>query len=405
MRKIALAGCLALVAAGVAGATGDGADSIATSDNAFALDLFHRLATEPGNRFFSPYSIHAALTMTYAGARSRTASEMAGVLHLQGPADRVHAAYGDLITVLNAGGGPAGPSKGYELVVADALFGQNGFPFLEPFRTTCRDRYRAHLANVDFAGAVESARRQINDWVSRETRGRILDLLSPGSLDASTRLVLANAVYFKGRWAERFNEASTVPAPFDLGTGRKVEARFMNQTARFGYAETPDLQLLEMPYEGGDLSMIVLLPKKPDGLGALETSLSEAALARLVESASRRQVRVSLPRFRLTSAFDLTRTLGSMGMSDAFSREAADFSGMTGAGRLFIGAVVHKAFVDVNEEGTEAAAATGIGMTLASLPPPVPAFVADHPFLFLIRHDASGAILFLGRIADPTRES
>jgi serpin B len=391
---------LAAIAGGVSFAAPGGAVETAGSNNAFAFDLYHRLSSERGNLFFSPYSIHAALAMTYTGARGGTATEMARVLHLGGTREGVAEAHGDLAAELTAG-----TPKSYEMVVANALFGQRGYPFLEPFRATCRDGYRADLDSVDFAGATEAARRKINDWVSTRTRARIRELFAPGGLDASTRLVLANAVYFKGKWEEPFADAATREAPFDPGTGRKVAARFMNQRHRFGYAETPELQLLEMPYEGDELSMVVLLPRNVGGLAALEATLTGSKMADLLASAASREVSVSFPKFELTSAFDLDENLRAMGMSAAFSRQAADFSGMTDAGKLFIGVVVHKAYVDVDEEGTEAAAATGVGMVLTSMPAHPTSFVADHPFLFLIRHRASGAILFLGRVVDPTAKA
>ena len=376
----------------------DKADTAALvqAGNAFALDLYGRLRGREGNLFLSPFSISTALAMTWAGARGGTAEEMARVLHLGPGREGVHEAYRTLLEEVRADG-----DEGCRLHVANALWGDKGFQFRREFLELVETSYGAGLRQVDFRTAVEAARRTINAWVEKETRHKIRDLLKPGVLKPTTRLVLTNAVYFKGDWARRFDEKLTRPAPFWVTAGKKVDLPMMHQTGKFKYAAPDGLQVLELPYAGGDFSMVVLLPRKRDGLGDLEKNLSVENLAKWLKALRRRKVVVALPRFKATSEFGLGGVLKSMGMRDAFDASAADFSGMTGRRDLFIQAVVHKAFVEVNEEGTEAAAATGVvvGLTSVALSPPV--FRADHPFLFLIRDRRSGSILFIGRLMNP----
>ena len=306
-------------------------------------------------------------------------------------------AFGRIIQDLNARGGQGK----YELRVANALWGQKDYEFLKPFIRLGEKQYGGKLQSVDFTGATEKARRTINSWVEKQTNDMIKDLIGPGTLDAMTRLVLTNAVYFKGNWASQFEEDQTRDEPFTLLSGGKVQVPMMNQKAEFGYTETDKLQVLEMPYVGEELSMAILLPKKMDGLGQLEEDLSAEALTRWLAGTRKRDVIVTIPKFKMTHKFSLESVLRAMGMTDAFS-QAADFSGMTGRRDLFLSAVIHQAYVDVNEEGTEAAAATGGVMTLTSMMPDrVPVFRADHPFLFLIRDKTSGSILFFGRVTNP----
>ena len=378
---------------------------VAEGCNRFAFDLYARLKGAEGNLFLSPYSISTALTMTYAGARGETADQMAKVLCLPASGEAVHGAYGALQSDLNA----AGAGGAFELVVANRLWGQKGFAFLPDFLALLEARYGAGLEPLDFAAATEAARQTINAWIEKQTRDKIKDLLKPGILDAMTRLVLTNAIYFKGKWAEEFDKKATQEEDFFLTPEKKVAAPLMHQTKHFGYFDGGEMHALELAYQGDRLSMVVLLPKRnvppgaKDDLAALEASLSADKVAGWLGQLRRREVRVTLPRFKTTAEFGLKGTLVAMGMADAFNPNAADFSGMTGTKDLFISAVVHKAFVDVNEEGTEAAAATGVVMAGKSAPAPAPVFRADHPFLFLIRDTKTGAILFLGRILDPTK--
>ena len=379
------------------------AAQVAEGCNRFAFDLYGRLKGGEGNLFLSPYSISTALAMTYAGARGETAEQMAEVLRLPASGEAVHGAYGALQSDLNA----AGEGGAFELVVANRLWGQKGYAFLPDFLALLEARYGAGLEQLDFARATEAARKTINSWIEKQTRDKIKELLKPGVLDAMTRLVLTNAIYFKGKWAEEFDKKLTRDEDFFPAPEKKVTAPLMHRTAKFGYFEGDGLQALELPYQGDRLAMVVLLPKRnvppgaKDGLAALEASLSAEKVADWLGKLHRREVRVALPRFKTTAEFSLRDTLVAMGMTDAFGR--ADFSGMTGTRDLFISAVIHKAFVDVNEEGTEAAAATAVVIRPLNGGGSPPAFRADHPFLFLIRDTKTGAILFLGRILDPTK--
>jgi len=368
---------------------------VVKGNNAFALDLYAQLKKEQGNLFFSPFSISTALGMTYAGARGNTERQMAEVLHFELGQEGLHPAFRELFMELNSRPG----GRRYELSVANALWGQKGYRFLEEFRELVRKNYGGGLNQVDFVKARETARRTINTWVEGETRGKITDLLKPGIINSWTRLVLTNAIYFKGYWASRFKEELTQEAPFTLVTGGKVNVPMMHLNGEFRYMETDDLQALELPYLGGDLSMVVFLPKETDGIRNFEPSLTAGSLKKWLVRFREQEVLVALPKFKMTCDFRLDQALKSMGMTDAF--EEADFSGMTGRKELFIAAVVHKAFVEVNEEGTEAAAATAVVMEKGAVGQRPPVFRADHPFLFLIRDLRSNSILFLGRVMDP----
>ena len=381
----------------------DPADIRAVADGniAFALDLYGKLRTREGNLFFSPYSISTALAMAYGGARGETEKQMAQTLHFNLSTDKLHSAFATLEANLNAV-----QQKGeIKLAVANSLWPQNGFAFLPDYLALCQEYYGTSITPVDYQGATEIARKTINDWVEAKTNKKIVELLKPGALDRSTRLVLADAIYFKGNWASRFDAKRTKDEPFHVSATKTVKAPLMQQTAHFGYTESPDLQVLELPYAGDDLSMLVLLPRKVDGLNDLEAQLTTQNLSAWTRGLWARKVDVFLPKFKATSEFSLVGTLAALRMTDAFNSQA-DFSGMDGKNDLFISAVVHKAFVDVNEEGTEAAAATAIHVAASAAPrnpPPVPVFRADHPFLFLIRDNRTGSLLFLGRVTDPTR--
>ncbi len=390
----------------------DNARLAACGNNCFALQLYQKLQGEKGNLFFSPYSISTALAMTYAGARGRTQEQMAQTLCFPtskevvqklaearaplSPEDFARAS-SEIIKDLNARGG-----KGtYELRVANALWGQQEFEFLSSFARLVEDQYGGHLERVNFVKAAEKARRTINTWVEKQTNGKIKDLIGPGLLDDTTRLVLTNAVYFRGTWASQFKKDETQDEPFTLLDGGQVQVPMMNQKARFGYGEIDALQVLEMPYVGQELSMVILLPKEPAGISELEKALTAENASKWLAGVHKQEVIVAVPKFKMTHKFNMGAVLQSLGMTDAFS-PAADFSGMTGRRDLFISAVVHQAYVDVNEEGTEAAAATGVTMKLTAIAPgKVPVFRADHPFLFLIRDLRSGSILFLGRMTNP----
>ncbi len=372
-------------------------NSVVTGNTDFALDLYARLRTNDGNLFFSPHSISTCLAMVYAGARGDTEKQMARVMHFDADQAQFHSAFGALQDQLNA----ARKKKEFDFNLANGLWAQKNHPFLPAFLDLVKQRYEANVEQVDFGTGAEPARREINDWVSAKTRGKITDLLAPGVVNASTRLVLVNAIYFKGRWLHQFKPANTRVVPFNVTSNQSVQAQFMNLTASFKYALVDGVQVLELPYLGEDLSMVVLLPAEIDGLKKVEESLDGRQLRRWLSPQDEEKVNVFLPKFKVTDEFTLNGTLAAMGMSDLFSPRA-DLSGMDGAWDLYVSAVVHKAYVDVNEEGTEAAAATGALVSRSMFTQPA-IFRADHPFLFLIRDNHSGSILFMGRVVDPTK--
>jgi serpin B len=374
--------------------------ALAESNNAFCMDLYARLRGEPGNLFFSPASISTAFAMSYAGASGNTASEMAAALHFTLPPEQLHPAMGALLARLNA------PHAGYQLHVANALWVQQGEHFLPQFLEVTRTSYAAGLHTVDFAHGSEAARSTINGWVEKQTADKIRDLMPAGTVTPDTRLVLTNAIYFNGDWKDPFDKTATQNEDFHLSGSGSVKTPLMHRAGGYNFFDGGSFKALEMPYKEGELSMIVLLPNDADGLQALEQSLTPANLhgwtAKLQYA---RRVILTLPRFTMTQRFELNDVLAALGMKLAFERGKADFSGMTGEPGLWIGSAIHKAFIDVNEEGTEAAAATGISMRAgaAMREPPPTVFRADHPFLFLIRENTSGNILFMGRVTDPTR--
>ncbi len=370
--------------------------AVVAGNTRFAIDLYRRLRAAEGNLFFSPYSISTALAMTFAGAGSTTRQQMAATLHFMADGQQLHPAFSSLQTQLK---GEQGKGR-IALSIANALWVERDFSLLKQFTGLTGRYYEASVQQVDFSRDTEKSRRTINAWVEEQTKNKIQELLKPGVLDSATRLVLTNAIYFKGNWAHRFKADRTTEEQFWTEPGTAVTVPMMNGQDEFGYLEDETLQVLEMPYVGDSLSMIVLLPRTVDGLKGLEDIFSAEELTARLDGIRKREVRVCMPKFTMTAQFELAKTLGAMGMPEAFS-EAADFSGMTGRKELYISAVVHKAFVVVNEEGTEAAAATGVAMRATATLAPPPLFRADHPFIFLIRHKPSGSILFLGRVTRP----
>ena len=323
---------------------------------------------------------------------------MADVLHFTVPQEELPPALAALAAKLHG----EVKTEGYQLRIANRLWGQKGYHFLPAFLQTTRDNFGAELGQLNFAEDADAARRTINGWVEEQTEQKIKELIPPGLLNAMTRLVLTNAIYFKGDWQNKFAAAATHNAPFSLATQDRVIVPMMGQKAMFAYADADDLQLIELPYVARNLSMVVLLPKAADGLPGLEKKLSVETLKKWTSELKMQTVEVVLPKFSTTSSFRLEKVLASMGMPLAFSG-SADFSGMTGNRELFLSAVIHKAYVDVKERGTEAAAATAGGMAMAGRPEPHPTFRADHPFLFLIRDNRTGSILFLGRLMNPKK--
>lgn len=378
--------------------------TVVAGNNAFALDLYRRLSSgaQPSdNLLVSPLSISTALGMTYAGARARTAQQMANVLHFTLPGDRLHAAFGELMRDLGK------DREGYQLSIVNRLFGQAGYPFKQPFLDTTGNDYGAPLEPVDFKSDHEAARLRINDWVEDRTHDKIRDLLPKGSIDDKARLVLTNAIYFDGSWKHEFDKAATRFEPF-YANGGDAPVSMMNQLRHFQYADLPSFQMLEMPYAGDDLSLVALLPKERGGLAGLEASLTPDLWNSSVAALGETNVIVTLPKFKFDSSFSLADSLKELGMTDAFDKHLADFRDIADPldEKLVISKVLHKTLIDVNEEGTEAAGATAvvmIGVTSACYcpPPPPKEFRADHPFLFALRDRHSGSLLFLGRVTDP----
>jgi serpin B len=359
----------------------------------FALALYDQVRREPSNVIFSPYSLSAALAMTYDGARDETARQMANVLRFPLDRKKLHPAFLDLNARLTK------RSDGLELSIANALWGQAGYRFEAEFLEATRQFYGAGLERVDFANPA--AVKTINAWVNRETRAKIPDILQSGDVDLDTRLVLTNAIYLKGRWADPFPKTATKDVEFRRVAGDPVRVAMMHHTKRtFPYASVDGVEILELPYGGDKASMVLVLPDSPSDLADMEKSLSAEKLAAWTARLKQRLVDVSLPRFKIEQELRLKDTLKTMGMRSAFER--ADFSGISTLEPLQIQSVIHKALVEVDEEGTVAAAATAVGIRATSFTPPVH-FKADRPFLFLIRDRATDSILFIGRVIDPTR--
>ena len=378
---------------------GRSAEKLVEGNSALALDLYARVKGGEGNLFFSPFSISCALAMTYAGAQEETALQMSKALHFTLPPGELHTAFHGLISDLNSRNSSA---AGVQLYLANALWAQAGERILPDFQKRIEVNYQGGLYQVDFRQAPADGLRTINTWVLEHTGGKIKDLLKPGHIHSQTSLILTNAIYFKALWAMPFDEKATAPADFQVPDHNPVRADMMNLTGRFRYLDEKKFQALELPYQRNSQAMVVVLPKAKDGLAELETSLSYQTVEGWLKKLSPYRVSVSVPRFKLTAELELKETLSALGMPLAFIPGKADFSGMTGTRDLAISAVVHKAFVEIEEKGTEAAAATGVVMSrMAVVPAPPIVFRADHPFFFLIRDKRTGSILFLGRLARP----
>jgi serpin B len=380
------------------GESGDYA-AAAESCNGFGINLFQYLAgEEDGNLCVSPLSVAAALTMTYAGARGDTAGEMADVLQIKGDTEAVHAAYGALMKTLTHKG------EGKDVLdIANALWPQRGYAFRKAYIDLVRKEYQAGLEELDYTSDPEGCRKTINEWVARKTHDKIEELLGAGTITPATALVLTNAVYFAGTWVHAFPEEATRPMPFHVGGGDPVDVPTMSGKATYGYFEDDAVQVLEMDYKSGELSMVVVLPRERDGLADLD--LTPSRLDAMVDGLNPREVQVFVPKFTMEQSFSLAEVLAGMGMPTAFTAQA-DFTGMAEKRELFISAVEHETYIKVDEEGTEAAAATAVVVTRtsAAVGPRPPVFKADHPFVYLIRHKVSGAILFLGRVVEPSAE-
>jgi serpin B len=381
----------------------DAVTTAARGSNAFALDLYARLRATPGNLALSPASISSALAMTWGGAKGDTAAQMQKTLHFTGDQATVVTGWGSLTRALSE------PSRPLKLAIANRLFGEKTYKFEQPFLDRTKAAFDAPLEALDFKGAYEPSRVHINAWVEEQTQKRIKDLLPARSLNADTRMVLVNAIYFLADWAQPFEQTGTYMQAFNVSKDKRDKKVMMMHGAKtLRIAQAAGVQVLEMPYKGNDASMLVFLPTELDGLDALEKSLSTEKLDAWTAALAPQLVDVSLPRFEVNPAGSLALAdhLKALGMPLAFDSEKADFTGIGNPPdpreRLHIDQVFHKAFVKVDEKGTEAAAATAISMaTGAGAPPKMVQFTADHPFLFAIVDRASKLILFLGRVAEP----
>ncbi|XP_066481449.1 serpin B10-like isoform X1 [Tiliqua scincoides] len=378
-------------------------DSVSISIGNFALDLFKKLdqSSQGQNLFISSWSISSALSMVYLGARNNTATEMARVSRLDA-SERVHSEFQKLIEEINQ------PRSTYLLKTANRLYGEKTFPFLSEYLQLVKKYYHAEPQSVDFLTAAEVVRGQINSWVEKQTDNKITNLLPNGAVDSRTALVLVNAMYFKGQWKTRFQESDTTEMPFRLSKtkSKPVKMMFLKNKFRTFFIETLKVTILELPYVNDELSMFILLPEditdETTGLELLEKELTYERLSTWTspEMMDQMEVAVHLPRIRLEESYNLRSTLSSMGMTDAFSQSRANFTGMSKGDNLFLSEMYHKSFVEINEEGTEAAAASGAVVVTRSSQLPM-SVKADHPFVFFIRHNTTKSVMFIGRFVSP----
>lgn len=385
----------------------DAVAKLARSSNAFGFDLYQRLRAAAGadaNLVISPSSITTALTMTWGGAKGETAKQMASVLRLEVTPEEAMATSGKLAASLQS------PARPVTFRIANQLFGEKTYTYDEGFLTRTKEAYGASMERLDFAGAPEPARVHINQWVEQKTEKRIQDLIPPRGIDDQTRLVLVNAIYFLGDWEDPFEKDRTAPAPFFTKKDVSTDVPTMSHTSGFRIAQKDGVSALELPYKGGQMSMMLVVPDAVDGLAAVEKSLDAAKLDGLAKSMEPKRVWLQLPKFEVKPAasLELVDPLKAMGMAVAFDREKADFTGIANppnpADRLFIGNVFHKGFIRVDEKGTEAAAATAVVMPRAGSAPAQPLELkVNRPFLFFLRDNASGLVLFMGRVIDPTK--
>jgi serpin B len=378
-------------------------EELAGGNTSFALDLFQQIRDEDGNLFFSPYSISAALAMTYAGAAGETESQMESALYYSLGQEKLHSAFNALdqhLTALGEIDAPNDMGDPFQLNIANAIWGQKEFHFEDKFLDTLAENYGAGLRLLDFIREPEESRLVINDWISEKTKDRIQDLIPEGAINVDTRLVLSNAIYFKAAWLDPFDEIFTDAGMFTKLSGDKVPVTMM-QGSDLGlpYYQGDGFQAFQMPYVGGEVSMLVILPDEGSYLD-FEESLTRETLDQIVEGMEYAPIWLAFPQFEFESELSLATILGEMGMPLAVS-PAADFSVMTGDKDLFISDVFHKAFVKVDEQGTEAAAATAVVMKVTSAPADPVEIIVDSPFLFLIREHQTGTVLFMGRVLSP----
>ncbi len=422
MKKTILLALVAIMAFGLVACTQPAAGNVLQSDkprntspamgkadlaplvegnSTFVFDLYQTLRSTDGNLFYSPYSISLALAMTYAGARGDTEKQMSKTLHFLLPQDRLHPALNSLdLTLASRGQGAKGKDEeGFRLHIINAIWGQKDYEFLPEFLDLLAENYGAGLRILDFIKATEQSRIAINQWVSDQTEERIKDLIPQGAIDTLTRLVLTNAIYFNAAWQYPFDKAATSDGDFNLLNGDKITVPMMRQTESLGYAKGDGYQAVELPYGGRELSMVILLPEQGQ-FDSFESSLSSQQVGNIIQEIEDREVVLSMPKFEYESSFGLKKALTDLGMRVSFTPDA-DFSGMDGKRDLFIHDVLHKAFVSVDEAGTEAAAATAVIVGVTSVPAETIELKIDRPFIFLIRDIETGTILFVGRVMNP----
>lgn len=378
--------------------------ALVKSNNEFAIKAYAEMSKKNGNIFFSPFSLSAALAMVLGGAKGSTADQIAEVLRLNPNQKNLHGEYALLLNQLGTN------DKQTQLAIANALWGQQGLAILPTYQDLLRTNYKSELQTVDFAANPQAAASAINAWAEQNTNGRIKNLVQANSFDSESLLVLANAVYFHGKWENEFSEYSTEPDDFWLDKTQKISAPMMNQTDHFPYFADALLQAIELPYSDGKYSMIVLLPKERDGIAALEKQLSEDLLGKYITGLYQQEVELHLPKFEFNASLSLKEFLSNLGMPLAF-QDAADFSGIANDPRgVKLNSAIQKTFLKVDEKGTEAAAVSAMGAAAGAAPfgtppPPPPIFRADHPFIFLIRETATNSILLMGRVTNPSEKT
>ena len=377
-------------------------ETVVDANNQFAFDLYSEYKLEKGNIFFSPYSISTALTMTYEGARGKTAEEMQAVLRIPKDDEKRRLESAEIYNQINKSSGD------YKLSTANALWAQKDYQFSEEYINNVEKYYGGKTTNLDFIKDTEKSRLTINNWVEDQTNDKIKNLIPKGAVNSLTRLVLTNAIYFKGTWVLQFDKKDTEDENFKTASGQTIKVPTMKLTgddAEFNYAKADKVQILELPYDGEDLSMLLILPEK-DNLKNLEELINTKKLSEWRNALEKQRVDIYIPKFKFETKYFMVDTLNKMGMSNAFMPGVADFSGMGGTRNLYISDIIHQAFVEVNEEGTEAAAATAVIMgtwgSARGEKPVIPVFRADHPFIFIIQQKETGNILFMGRVNNPS---
>jgi serpin B len=377
--------------------------TLVAGNDAFAFDVYKYLRAGDGNIFFSPYSLSEVLAMTYGGARGNTEKEMAAALEFQLPQNKLHLAFDALdLALASRGQGAKGKDQQpFRLHVVNAIWGQTGFDFLPSYLELLAENYGSGLRILDFQKNPESSRVAINNWVALQTEQKIKDLIPEGSITDMTRLVLTNAIYFNAAWLNQFDKNSTKPGDFTLKNGSKVSVPMMHEQESFNYGSGDGYQVVELPYDGNELSMVILLPDQGK-FDSFEASLTGQSVTGIIQGMKSRTVQLSMPKFTTEQSFGLKSALTSLGMKDAFAPGLADFSGIDGKKDLYIQDVVHKAFIAVDEAGTEAAAASGVIVGTTAVPSDIVKLDINRPFIYLIHDIQTGTILFLGRVMNPS---